>query len=59
MNYKPFAAGAAVMLLSYLTGAFIAADFNIANWLPFGRLMTGIAGAAFGLVAWMYVDALE
>ena len=36
----------ATMTIVYLFGAFIAADFDIRNWVPVGRFF--VAVAAFG-----------
>ncbi len=44
---KAFAAALLTALMIYLFGAFVAADFNIANWSTDGRVVIGF----FGLVA--------
>ena len=47
---KHIFAAAGFVLFVYLMGAFIAADFNIANWNGMGRYLIGTIGGILGLL---------
>ena len=38
--------------LSYLTGAFVSASWNIAEWTPQARMLCALWGSAFGFAVW-------
>ncbi len=59
MNWKALAASIGMMLLSYLVGAFVAADFNISNWTHFGRYTVAVLGVGAGIIGAILVVAYE
>ncbi len=47
---NPLVAGASAFVVTYLLGAFVAADFNITRWTGEGRFLTAIFSVVFAYV---------